>query len=411
MRDVRRHKLGNGTRVVVERRSGSPTVALNVTVAAGSRHEPEDVCGITHFVEHMLFKGTARRDVFEIARMGNLLGGSLNAATGHDCIRLTNRVVLEDLRVGLELMRELLFESTFPEQEVDRERAVVLEEIAEYNDSPEEVCFDNFLRALWGPHPLGRPILGTPETVGRMTRNDLLGYCAAIARPARTIVSVAGGGDMDETIALVDELFGSLPGDPADAPTWEPASGRHGALRVERDLEQMQFCLGLEAMNRRDDRRYAFTLLDVILGGGMGSRLFNEVRERRGLAYTIGTTSVLGPADGYLMVFGSTTAENLDEVLAVCRHEADGLARTPPDAEEVDTARRMVIRSFLLSQENNAFHAMRNSDRELYGDEWIADEEVMARLRAVTPESVRGVAADLFKGREMTLSLVGPAEG
>lgn len=409
MRSVTRRTLANGTRVVVEHRRDSPTVAMSVTVAAGSRHEPEALCGITHFAEHMLFKGTARHDVFEIARIGNLLGGSLNASTGHDCLRLTNRVVLEDLRPGLELLRELLHESTFPQAELDRERDVILEEIAEYNDSPEELCFDNFLKALWGAHPLGRPILGTPETVERMTRADLLAYRDAMARPSRTIVSVAGGADPEAAMALAEELFGSVPADPAEAPGWEPASGQFGAIaKVERELEQTQFCLGIDAMDRRDDRRYAFTLLDVIFGGGMGSRLFNEVRERRGLAYTIGTTSVLGPADGYLMVFGSTAAEHIDEVLSVCRREADLLARTPPDADEVETARRMVIRSFLLSQENNAFHATRNADRELYGDEWISDEEVMARLRAVTPESVRDVAADLFRGREMALSLVGP---
>ncbi len=409
MHHLSRRTLANGIRLVHEYRPDSTSVAIHAMVAAGSRHEAERDCGITHFIEHMLFKGTTRRDLFEIARLGNLFGGSINASTSHDSLRVTTRVVLEDLPAALGLVYELLLESEFPSEEVERERGVIIEEIAEYADSPEDLCYDNFLRQLWHPHPLGRPVLGTEETVGSLTRDRLKAEWERILAPQRLVLSFAGGIPADDLFRMVEGIFGGVPESAGNGFAWEPATGRGGCLRVERDLEQIQFCMGVDAIARHDPRRHAFVLMDVILGGGMGSRLFNEVREKRGLAYTVGTSSALGFAEGSMTIYGSTTAEHIGEVLDLCRAEALRLAGEEPTAEDLDTARRMVVRSLLLSRENNNFLAARNADRELYGDEWLDDGEIVGRLHAVTAEQVREAAAMTFESREMTLSFVGPA--
>ncbi len=409
MQNLTRRTLSNGVRFVHEYRADSTSMAIHAMIAAGSRHEREEDCGLTHFVEHMLFKGTDARDVFEIARIGNLFGGAMNASTSHDSLRVTTRVILDDLRPALEFVRELLLESTFPEEEVERERGVIQEEIAEYQDSPEDLCFDNFLRQLWHPHPLGRPILGTEATVGAFSRESLVEGWRRILSPNRLVLSFAGGMPVEDLLPIVEEIFGRFGSDCPDTMDWTPAVGQGGCLRVERALEQVQFCMGLEAITRRDPRRYALILMDVILGGGMGSRLFNEIREKRGLAYTIGSSFVPGLTEGYAMMYGSTTSDHIDVVLELCQEEALKLATEPPSAEELETARRMVVRSLLLSRENNGFLAGRNADRELYGDEWLDDSRIIERLQGVMPEQVRDVARDVFGGREMTLSLVGPA--
>jgi len=408
MLQITRLRMENGIRLIHEFRPDSPSVAVHAVLATGSRHEPPQLNGITHFLEHMLFKGTHRHDVFELARLGNLLGGGLNASTSHDTLRITNRVITEDLGRALDLTRELLLESAFPAEELERERDVILEEIAEANDSPEDVCFDNFLSQLWLSHPLGRPILGTEETVGGITRDDLRAWWKRIVRPENLILSVAGGCSHETLLSETAKAFGDMKFSSRPPSADQPAAAQGGCISIQRSLEQVHFCLGTDAITRKDPGRYAFALLDVILGGGMGSRLFNEIREKRGLAYTIGTSGLTGVNEGYLMIYGSTVARNIDEVLELCRAETARIAQQVPSDEEVRTAVDLIVRSFLLGLESNGFRAFRNADREYAQDEWVTDVELIRRLRQVTADEIRQVAGRVFGKGDMTLSLVGP---
>ncbi len=410
MGEFRRIELDNGARLLLDKRADSSSVAINFSVSKGSRHEPASHGGMTHFIEHMLFKGTPNRDLNQIAREINLQGGGMNASTSNDMVRLYTRVIAEDMPDAIDLLADMLLASSFPAKELERERGVILEEIAEYNDSPEDLCFDNFLQKLWMPHPLGRPILGTPESVSRFTHEDLNTYWQELLHPSNIIVSMAGALELDETEALLRRYFDrpALPSNPQ--PVEAPAVGQPGRVVVNRDLEQVQFCLGCEAIKRTDPRRFAFVLLDLILGGGMGSRLFNEVREKRGLAYTIASNGHLTPTEGYQMIYGATTESNIDEVLDLCREQIALIATEAPTEEELETAKRQAIRSFLLSLESNMFHSARNCERELCDEYWLTDEEIVSRVRAVTGEELRALAEGMYAEREFTLSLVGPLE-
>lgn len=408
MADYRRLILPNGLRVLLEQRGDSSSVAVSLTVSRGSRHEPADLCGITHFIEHMLFKGTARRDVLQLAREINLQGGYMNASTGNDMFRVYTYAVPEDLEAALELLADMTWNSSFPAREVERERGVILEEIAEYLDSPEDLCFENMLQKLWLPHPLGRPILGTPETVGRFTREMLLEYWSAIRHPSNLILSLAGGIDFAEAQALAERLFAGPQDGAVPVPVVESASGHAGRIVVERDMEQVQFCLGLEGIARHDERRHAMAVLDTIFGGGIGSRLFNEIREKRGLAYTIASSYSCQLAEGNVSISGATSAESLEEVLALCRREIELLCGTGPTAEELDTAKRQLTRGLLLAMESNGFRAARNADAEHYGESRQTAEEVIERVRAISADQVQSLAIDVLGNHDMAISLVGP---
>lgn len=402
-------QLDNGIVALIESRQDSSSISASLTLVAGSCLESPELAGATHFVEHMLFKGTTSRDVFALAREMNIQGGRMNASTTSDYLRLYTDVIPGDLAAALELMREMAWQSTFPEQELDRERDVILEEIAEYLDSPEDHCFESFVGTLWEGHPLGRPIIGFPETVGSFDREQLVRWWRTIARPEATIVSLAGGVDADDAARLVRDIFGSIPPSEFPAPPRPaPPAARIGRKVIERDLEQVQFCMGFPCFARRDPRRYPLSLFDLILGGGMGSRLFNEVRERRGLAYTVASSASLLHDGGFLHIYGSTSPERLDQVLELCQAEFDRLVAEGPTEEEVETARHQFERSFLLALDSNPFRSMRNIDPVLYGLERLTEEEVLARIRGLSRLDVMVLTGELFDKAAPTVSLVGP---
>ncbi|MCB2153317.1 insulinase family protein [bacterium] len=411
MSAVQRVTLSSGLRVIHEFVPGSTSVAVSLTVVRGARHEPDPLAGITHFIEHMLFKGTRKRDLYEIAREINHQGGSMNAVTSHDYVRAYTRAINADLEAALELLDDMFWGSTFPPEEIERERGVVLEEIAESRDFPEDLCFENFQSKLWAPHSLGRPILGTEETVSTLRREDLLFYWENIRTPANSVLSIAGGVELEEALAAAERIF-SHDSEATEAnhhpPAGEPRSGR---TVVRRRLEQVQFCFGVPAIPRKHPGRYVLAMLDSILGGGMGSRLFNEVRERRGLAYTIASSAQTMLTEGQLCIYGSSSPQKIGEVLAVCREQIADMCSNGPTQEELETARQQLERAILLALESNAFRSGRNAEREVYGEEHASEEVVLARLREVTTEQIREMAVELFVGVPMTISMVGPVPG
>lgn len=415
MEHLVRETLPNGVRLVVQERPASPSVAVALTVGRGARCEAPEFNGATHFAEHLLFKGTESRSVRDIAREIDLEGGQLNAWTSMDCVRLHTRVATDDLDPALALIADMALASTFPEPEVERERGVILEEIAEVYDVPSDLCMDTLLEAMFAPHAIGQPILGRPERVASFTREALLDYWRNQCTAGNLILSIAGGVTATDAKALAERRFGALPSAHSGGtqPSGDTAGNGTGVFHARnkvlvRESEQVHFCAGYPGAPLNDARRQAMWLFDQILGGGMGSRLFQEIRERRGLAYTIGSSYTGMLHEGYLLQYGSTSPERIEEVLRVAREETVRLLNDGPSEEELEGARRQAVRAILLASETNAFHAGRNADRLLYDLEWMSDAELVERFRAITRDEVVRAAREILGTEEPALAIVGP---
>ncbi|MGF1573249.1 MAG: M16 family metallopeptidase [Sumerlaeia bacterium] len=400
--------LDNGVVLLIDHRPTMSSVALNLTFNIGSRHEPAELSGITHFVEHMVFKGTKKRNLDAIARVINEQGGFFNASTGTDCMRLETRVVQQDVIEAVELMTDLAFKSIFPKREVERERGVILEEIAEYRDSPEDQCFDEWMNALWSPSSLGAPILGRTETIESITAAQLKDWLSRLLHPSQIIVSMAGNFTPAQ-LEFVVKTYSKLKPKADPLPQKGRAQGREQRIYFNRPLEQVQFCLGHEAHSRNHPNRLAAQVADIILGGGMGSRLFNEIREKRGLAYTIASTYYGMAEEGYFLVYGSTLPDKYHDVLSICQDECQKLGEEGPESEELRTAKQQFTRLILLSQDSPSTFAGRNSDREVYRSEHLSDEQLLQKIDQVNREDVMAAALEIFS-RPCAVTLVGPVE-
>ncbi len=411
MSSLKIRRLDNGLRVVMEPVSSAKSVSVSLWLGRGSRHESDACNGMTHFAEHLMFKGSKSYEWTQISRILNLLGGGFNAVTSTDWVKLYARVIRRDLEQTLEVISQMFLHSTFPEQEVARERSVILEEILQYDDIPDDLCFERFSQQLLLPHPIGRPVIGTEELVTGFTRDALMAYWEEILDPALMVLSVAGDFDEEETLRLADSLFGKLAsGRCAELAGMEPAPGHSGREFIDRDIEQVNFCLGVTGPRRRQDERFAWALYDSILGGGMGSRLFDEIRERRGLAYSVGSNIATMHEAGYLAISGSTRPESAAEAMTIALQQIDDLATTGPRDDEMEMAKRQLERATYLAEESTSYRAVVNGERELYQVEHMALEETLRRLEAVTSEEVLAIGRQVKNFGPPALCVVGPLE-
>lgn len=404
------HVLDNGFRVLLEPMEHVQSVALGIWLACGSRHEAASENGMTHFCEHLLFKGTSRRTWQELARTMNLLGGNMNACTSTDWVKLYATVVHKDLEEATELLAEMFLDSTFPAEEVSRERDVILEEIAQYDDVPEDLCYERFTQALLLPHPVGRPVIGTTELVSGFTRDALQGYWHRELDPSRLIYCAVGRMDVDAVLRQCEAIFGRIPTRSESVPQLglEPAGGSPVVKLVDRKLEQVSFCFGTSGPKKRQETRFAWAIYDTILGGGMGSRLFDEVRERRGLAYSIGSSISAMHEAGFLMISGSSRPEAAAQAVDICRQEIAKLAEGGATASEISTAKRQLERSLLLSDESVNVRAGSNGEREIYHVPHMPLEETIDRLLGVTAEDVQAIAREVAGFGPPAACAVGP---
>ncbi|MCC5875262.1 MAG: insulinase family protein [Candidatus Sumerlaeia bacterium] len=402
------HTLDNGFRVVLDSVDHTRVASAALYLDTGSRHELAGQVGMTHFCEHLLFKGTQRAGWQQLGREMNSLGGHTNAWTSTDHVKLYCAVIDKDLPQAIRLLSEMFLQSTFPEKEVDRERDVILEEIAASEDNPEDLCYDRFTQALWLPHPAGRPILGDEDDIASYTRKQLLDFWQARLAPSRLLLSVAGKFDRDEVIRLAEEIFGGLTIEAPDLPGTGPIPGKHERSYINRDLEQINFCLGMTGPHRHHPQRSAWIVYDTILGGGMGSRLFDEVRERRGLAYSIGSSISAVAGGGFLIISGATRPEHASTALSVCREQLELMASDGPTEEELVTAKAQLERSHLLGIDSLGLRCSINADITLYGVDFQTTEEVLQRLYKVSPDDVRHLARQVVEYGPPAMCLVGP---
>ncbi|MBU6281550.1 insulinase family protein [bacterium] len=407
---VRRTVLPNGVRVLTEAVPQFVSTSVGIWVENGSRYEDPSENGISHFLEHLFFKGTERRSAKRIAEEIDAVGGVLNAFTGKEYTCYYAKVLREDLPLAVDVLSDLFLHSKFDPEEIERERTVVLQEISEIEDTPDDWVHDLFNRRFWPGHPLSMPICGTAETVGDMKREDFLAFIERRYRPDRIVVSAAGGVDHERLVESVAAAFGSLSGT-TEKPRFTAPRPQAGLEVFEKDLEQVHMNLGVPGISHDDPRRYAAYVLNTALGGGMSSRLFQEVREKRGKAYSIASFLSSYVGAGYLAVYTGLSASCVAEVLEVVAREFSVLRRDGLAPDELARSKSQIKGNMLLSLESSDSRMGRLAKNELYFGHDIPPDEVAREIDAVGADDVLALARDLFRDGRLAVALLGDLDG
>ena len=398
--------LDNGIRVISEHIPHLHSVSIGVWVATGSRHERESELGISHFIEHMLFKGTERRSARDIALEIDSVGGVLNAFTSREQTCYYAKVLDSFLPKAVDLLADIMLNSVFADVEVERERQVILQEIGMIEDTPDDLIHDLFARNFWHGHPLGKSIIGTAESVGSFTGAMAQDYRKRRYHTGDIIISAAGRVDHDELVRLLAPFAAMAPGKTATDETGVPQATR-GVERFVRDLEQVHLCLGTRGINHTQANRHAGYLMNTLLGSGMSSRLFQEIRERRGLVYSV--YSYLSPFTdaGSLVVYAGAEEGRIAEVVDLTLAELKRLKQEPVPLEELEIARNHFSGHLLLSMESSDNRMTRLAKTELHFGRNIPVEELLEAFQQVTPDDILALANDLFDDSTLSLALIG----
>ncbi len=406
--------LDNGLTVVTEHVAHRRAVCVNFLVKVGSAHEPPEKAGIAHYVEHMLFKGTRRRTALEIAAELESVGGDLNAYTEKEYTCYYAVCLDEHIGRAVDVLTDILTDSVLGPQELERERNVLLSEIAEQEDTPQVKIHDLFANTIWGGHPLGRSVSGTLETVKRLRREDIVDFLRWAYTPDRIIVSAAGNVDHQQVTAAVAEAFNNHQAS---------ASSKNGQIplplpqasftsrSMRKDCEQAYFCLGTQTYPRSHPDTPVINLLSCCLGGGASSRLFHEIREKRGLAYAIGCYSASSRTTGVFVVHGITQPGLLEEVLGLCARELGKIRKGDISADELAKAKQQIIGTIHISMDSVSARAQRLAKSQYIYDRIVPIEEVIGKIERVTQEHLVRVANELFYEQHMALATLGPFNG
>jgi predicted Zn-dependent peptidase len=399
------HRLANGLRVVVEPMPGLRSAAVGVFLTAGGRHERPEQNGIAHFLEHMAFKGTPTRTARAIAEEIEDVGGYINAYTGKEMTAYYARVLEADVDRGLDILADIVLNPLFADPDIEVERAVILQEIGQSLDTPDDVIFDWLQEVAYPAQPFGRTILGAPDRVGAFGRADLAGFVGEHYAPDRMILAAAGAVDPDRLLAAAERHFGHLAARPA--PAAEPARFATGERRVVRRLEQAHVALAFEAPGVREDAAHAAQVYATALGGGMSSRLFQEARERRGLCYTIFAQAAAYADTGHITIYAGTGADQIRDleelVIDELRRAADGF-----DPAEVERARAQLTAGLVMGLESPTNRIERLARMVAVWDRVPEIDETLAKIAAVTPERLRDFAAALVARAAPAVALLGP---
>jgi len=384
------------------------SVTIGFWVAAGSRHEDTAIAGASHFLEHLLFKGTETRSAREIAEAIEAVGGEMNAFTTKEYTAFYTRVLDTDLELGLDILCDIMAAPAFRPDEIEAERQVILEEILMHEDEPADHVHDVFLEAMFPDHPLGREVLGDAATIGGMERDQIVGHFERHYRPNNMVVAVAGRLEHDALVDALEQRW-SLPD--GAVPTATPGALPPAVPLVvnNRPTEQGHLVVGMPSLSRDDDDRFALAIINEVLGGGMSSRLFQEIREKRGLAYSVYSYRAAYQETGALAVYAGTAPERVPEVRSLIDAELDRMLADGITEHEIAIAKGHIKGSLALSLEDSAGRMSRIGRGELVHGEVLTFEEVVARTDAVTDDDLRRVIERVFS-RERVTAVVGPFE-
>lgn len=415
--NIHKAVLPSGLRIVTEEIPTVRSAAFGVWVNVGSRDESPTVAGASHFLEHLLFKGTKRRSAMEISSTIEAVGGEMNAFTGKEYTCFYARVLDENLPLAIDVISDLITSSIVVPADVDSERGVVLEEIHMRDDDPGDLIHDLFTEALYGDTPLGRPILGTLESITGMSRTSVNGYYKRRYRPSDLVIAVAGHFKHEEVVSQTKRAFaadGFLTGRAKPSQPREAPAAKHrgmGEFRVlNKETEQAHVLLGMPGVSRSDERRFALGVLNAALGGGMSSRLFQEIREKRGLAYSVYSYSQLFAGSGLFGIYAGCQPSKVHEVLKIARDVLADVAANGLRDEELERAKGQARGGLVLGLEDTGSRMSRLGKSELMYGDLKTIEQMLAEIDAVTPEDVRGVASSLL-GKRPTLAVIGPFKG
>jgi predicted Zn-dependent peptidase len=400
--------LPSGVRVITEEMPSVRSVALGLWVRTGSRDEEPAQAGVSHFLEHMLFKGTERHSAIEISELFDALGASINAATGKESTHLHARFLDEHTERAFEVLSEMLLGPTYPE--IDNEREVVLEEIAMYEDEPQDRVHDVLAGAVFGDHPLGRRVIGSADVIASIPVPDLAAYHRSRYTAPNLVVAAAGHLDHARIVELAERHLGAPSGANGVPTDGSIAEGERRASFYEKETEQYHICLGAHGIPRGDERRFALGVLDSIFGGSTSSRLFREVREKRGLAYAVGSYTEQFLDAGMVAMYVGTRGENVEQALEIIGAELVALREAGVDADELERAKEHVKGRMVLGLESTAARMSRCGRAILFGVPLLSIDEMLARVDAVNAEELMELAADLYDADRFSAACVGPDE-
>ena len=406
----RKSLLSNGVRVLTEPMPQSLSASIGIWVENGSRYEQPHENGVSHLIEHLLFKGTRRRTAAQIAEEIDAVGGVLNAFTGKEYTCYYAKVVGTDLEMATDLLGDLLLESLFDAEEIKREQQVVLQEISQAEDTPDDYIHDLFNLKIWSGHPLALPIAGSIATVTSLDRDLMTSFMAQRYRAERVFIAAAGKVDHDQLVGQCERLFGAIQGN-GKADTISPPKVHSLVLNHEKPLEQAHICLGGPGIGQVNESRYAAYVLNTALGGGMSSRLFQEVREKRGKVYSIYSFMSSYTDCGYFAVYAGTNPEWVDEVLEVTLAELKKMVREGLTAVELARAKSQLKGNLLLGLESTDSRMNRLARNEIYFRRDIPVEELARDIDAVTNDQVVELANTFFDRDQMALVVLGDLKG
>ncbi len=410
-RNIQRQVLPNGLTILTEKMDHIRSVSIGIWVKSGSRHEDPNVNGISHFVEHMVFKGTSSRSAEDIARQVDSIGGNMDAFTGKETICFNVKVLDEHLPVAIDILSDMVLHPVFDTNEITRERGVILEEIKMDEDNPDYLVHEIFTQNFFKGHPLGKPILGTKETVRRFDQEAIWGYYGGKFSPGNMIISAAGNLNHQEFVDLLRQRFEQLPVGSNGWHDTPPKINSRIILRNKKALEQVQICVGVPSYSNSNERRYVTYILNTLLGGGMSSRLFQNVREKQGLVYSI--FSELNPFrdTGMLSVYAGTSRESAPKVVQSIVHEFRELKTQPISEEELKRAKDQLKGSLMLSLESSTARMSNLARQEMYYDHFFTMDEIIDRIQAVTVEDLLQSANELFQPQLIAVTVLGNLNG
>ena len=407
-RNIRKTDLPNGLTVLTESMPHVRSVSMGVWVNAGSRDEAASVNGISHFVEHMVFKGTTTRSAQQIAREVDTIGGNLDAFTSKETICFNIKVLDENVAPALDVLSDLVLRPTFAPDDLAREQGVILEEIKMDEDNPDYLVHEIFTQNFWKNNALGRPILGTKATVASFDQPTVLAYYAETFTPRNMVFSAAGNLEHDEFVAQVEQQFGSLGSRPAGAaPSAVPEAMPHITLKRKKSLEQVQLCLGVPAPPVSSPDRYGVYLLNTILGGGMSSRLFQTIREDQGLAYSIYSEMNPFRDTGSLCIYAGTSVDKTEKLLRLTLEEIARLKGETISDVELKRAKDQLKSNIVIGLESSGSRMSNLARQQMYFGRFFGIDEIVSEIDAVAPEQIHRLAHELFRPEQMALTLLG----
>lgn len=402
-----RETLPNGLRVIVEPLRDFSSVCVGLWVLTGSRDEDPGFAGVSHLIEHLSFKGTATRSAKQIALEIDSLGGTLNAFTGKELTSYYAKVLGDSLPQALDVLSDVTINSAFREEDIDRERDIILQEISMVEDAPEDFVHDLHSREFWSSNSLGQPILGTVSSLGSIDRESVLSHYNERYRAGSMILTAAGNIDPEGFIKELDRYFGSLNGGEAPEVRICPKATL-GTSVLNRSLEQVHLCAGFEGLAVNDERRYGLFLLNAIFGGGMSSRLFQKIREEHSLAYSVFSYLSAYEDSGMLTVYCGTSDEGFPKTMELIKQEAERLAAEPVSENELAVAKRQLKGNLLLGQESTSNRMSQLARNEIFYGRQITPDQIAVDIEAVTREEILQIASSIIDLEKMAVTIIGP---